>query len=70
MVMPRKMVIRFARGPWAVRDRFSSRPHSRIRLPNIKKPTRAMESGAISPAIRVTIMGNKIFVVLDTDLGL
>ncbi len=60
MVMPRKMVMRFASTFCAVSDRLFSTPHSRSRLPNIKKPTNATLRGATRPAIAVTTMGNRM----------
>ena len=46
----------------AVSLRVFSTPHSRSRLPNIRKPTSATLAGATSPAMMVTTMGNKILV--------
>ena len=43
-------------------------PHSRIKLPNIKNPTKATESGATIPATTVIIIGKRIFVVCETAL--
>ena len=44
----------------AVRDSVFSTPHSRTRLPNIKKPTSATDAGAMSPTMNVTKMGNRM----------
>ena len=65
-VRPSTMVIRLASTFCAVSDRAFRTPHSRSRLPNIKKPTSATLAGATSPASTVTTIGNKIFVVLVT----
>ena len=61
-VRPSTMVIRLASTFWAVSLRAFSTPHSRSRLPNIKKPTSATLAGATIPAITVTTTGNKILV--------
>ena len=58
MVIPRKRVTRFARTFCAVSERELSTPHSRIRLPNIRKPISATESGATRPAMMVRILDN------------
>ena len=64
MVIPRKIVTRFASTCWAVSLRELSTPHSRIKLPNIKKPMSATEVGAMIPATIVTRIGNRMRVVL------
>ena len=69
MVMPSSSVMRLAKSFWAVSDRRLSTPHSRMRLPNIRKPTRETEAGATRPATKVTMMGNRMRVVLVTALG-
>ena len=46
MVMPSSSVMRLAKSFCAVSDRRLSTPHSRMRLPNIRKPTRETEAGA------------------------
>ena len=61
-VRPSTMVMRFASTFCAVSLRAFSTPHSRSRLPNIRKPTRATLAGATIPAMMVTTMGNRIFV--------
>ena len=61
-VRPSRMVIRLASTFWAVSLRAFSTPHSRSRLPNMRKPTRATLAGATSPAMTVTRMGNRILV--------
>ena len=66
MVMPSRMVIRLASTCWAVSDRESSTPHSRMRLPNIRKPTSATDAGATSPATTVIRMGKRMRVILET----
>ena len=43
-------------------DVYKRQPHSRSRLPNMRKPTRATLAGATSPAMTVTRMGNRILV--------
>ena len=65
-VRPSTIVIRFASTFCAVSDRAFSTPHSRSRLPNMRKPTSATLAGATSPASIVTTIGNKILVVLLT----
>ena len=70
MVRPNSRVIRLARSFWAVLHRVGSTPHSRIRLPNIRKPTSATDAGATSPAITVTRMGNRIRIRRVTPWGL
>ena len=65
-VSPSSRVMRFASTFCAVSDRLSSTPHSRMRLPNIKKPTSATLRGTNSPATMVIMMGNRIFAVLLT----
>lgn len=70
MVSPSTMVMRLARVVCAVWDRLSSFRHSRSRLPNISIPTSDTDLGATSPAMMVTIMGNRIRVLRDTDWGL
>ena len=69
MVMPSSRVIRLASSFCAVWDRFSSTPHSRIRLPNMRKPTRLTEAGATRPATNVTPMGKSSRVIRLTLLG-
>ena len=70
IVIPNSSVIRFASSFCAVSDMDCSTPHSRIRFPNIRKPTRATDAGEIRPTIIVTIIGKAIFVVLETAFGL
>ena len=41
-----------------------------MRLPNIRKPTRATDLGATRPAITVTTIGKRILVVFETSPGL
>ena len=65
-VRPSTIVMRLASTFWAVSDRAFSTPHSRSRLPNIKKPTSATLAGATRPASTVTTMGKRILVVLLT----
>ena len=48
IVMPSSRVMRFESTLLAVSERLLSTPHSLIRLPNIKKPTSAMDAGAIT----------------------
>jgi len=68
MVMPSSSVMRLAREVCAVSERLPSTPHSRSRLPNIRNPTRETDAGEIRPTRKVTIMGNRIRVVLVTGL--
>ena len=65
-VRPSTTVIRFASTFWAVSLSAFSTPHSRSRLPNIKKPTSATLAGATMPAMIVTTMGNRILVSWET----
>jgi len=67
-VMPSIRVIRFASTFCAVSEREPSTPHSRMRLPNIRKPTSATERGAKMPAMTVTMIGKRIFVDCETLL--
>ena len=67
MVSPRKIVMRFASTFCAVSEREFRTPHSRIKLPNIKNPTRLTDAGATTPATTVVRIGKRIFVVLLTD---
>ena len=65
-VMPSRSVMRFASTFCAVSDRASSTPHSRSRLPNIKKPISATARGETMPVRMVTKIGNRIFVRFET----
>ena len=67
IVMPRNRVIRLARVFCAVSDMVPRTPHSRIRLPNMRKPTRETLVGAMRPTINVTTIGNAIRTLLETD---
>ena len=67
MVRPRKSVIRLASTFCAVSDREFSTPHSRIRLPNIKKPISEAALGAISAAMTVMMMGKRMRVRRETS---
>ena len=62
IVIPRTSVIRFASVVCAVSERLFKQPHSRIRFPNIRNPTRATDAGATSPATNVTMIGKAILV--------
>ena len=64
--MPSSRVIRLASSFWAVWEREVSTPHSRIRLPNMRKPTSATEEGATRPAMTETTMGKRMRRRLDT----
>ena len=68
--MPSTRVIRLASSFWALAERLPNTPHSRIRLPNMRKPISSALLGAMVPATTVTKMGNKIRVVPETALGL
>jgi hypothetical protein len=48
MVIPKSKVIRFAKEFCAVSDRDLKTPHSLIRFPNIKNPTKDTDAGALS----------------------
>lgn len=65
-VIPKNRVITFASTFCAVSESELSTPHSRIRLPNMRKPISASASGANSATIIVTMMGKRIFVSLET----
>ncbi len=69
MEMPRKIVIRFASTFCAVSDSEFNTPHSRIRLPNIRKPTSATAFGAKMPVMIVMTMGKRMRVVLEICFG-
>ena len=45
-------------------------PHSRSRLPNIRKPTSETDIGAMKPAMIVTMMGKQMRSERETCLGL
>ena len=66
---PSSRVTRFASSCWADWLRLSSTPHSRMRLPNMRKPMSSALLGATAPAMMVTKMGNRMRVVFDTALG-
>lgn len=67
--MPKSSVTRFASSFCALPERLSSTPHSRTRLPNIRKPMSSADLGAIVPATMVTKIGKMIFVALGTASG-
>src|SRR5574344_1723525 len=69
-LMPRSRVIKFVRAVRAVSASESSTPHSRTRLPNMRKPTSDTEAGAMSPVIMVTTTGNAMRTPFDTSLPL
>ena len=69
MEMPRKIVMRFASTFCAVSDSEFNTPHSRIRLPNIRKPTSATAFGAKMPVMIVMTMGKRMRVVLEICFG-
>ena len=60
----------FANSFCAVCEREVSTPHSRRRFPNMRKPTSETDIGATSPAMIVTIIGNRMRVVLVMLFGL
>ncbi|MPM55392.1 hypothetical protein SDC9_102188 [bioreactor metagenome] len=60
----------FTNSFWAVNESLSNTPHSRSKLPNIRKPTNGREIGAIKPATIVMMIGKRIFVILDTPSAL
>ena len=64
------MVTRLASTFCAVSDSEFSTPHSRIRLPNIRKKISSADPGATNAAIIRITMGNRIFVRLLTAAGL
>ncbi|MPM33314.1 hypothetical protein SDC9_79887 [bioreactor metagenome] len=70
IVIPNNKVTKLANSFCAVCDSLSKTPHSLIKFPNIKNPTRDTAVGAINPAIIVTTIGKSILVVFDTDAGL
>ena len=65
MVMPSSRVTRLASSFWAASESFFRTPHSRTRLPNIRKPIRATAVGANMPVRTVTRMGKRIRVVRE-----
>ena len=69
IVIPKKMVIKFASTFCAVSEREFNTPHSRSRFPNIRKPISETDSGATMPATTVITMGKSIFVSFDTFLS-
>jgi len=69
MVMPSSRVTRLARAFWAVSLRLLRTPHSRTRLPNMRKPMSSALLGARAPATTVARMGKRMRVVLDTPEG-
>ena len=68
--MPRTSVMRFASMFCADSLRLFSTPHSRMRLPNMRKPMSSADLGAIAPAIIVTIIGKSMRVSFETEAGL
>ena len=70
MVSPRKIVTRLARTFCAVSESESSTPHSRMRLPNIRKPTSETLDGATIPVMTVMTIGKRMRVSFETDAGL
>ena len=70
IVMPSSSVMRFASVFCAVSERRSRQPHSRRRLPNIRKPTSETDIGAMKPAMMVTRIGKQMRSVRETFLGL
>ena len=63
---PRKMVTMFISSFWAVLSRRSVTPHSCIRLPSIRQPTRGAAEGTSRATKMVTTKGKMIFSVLET----
>ena len=69
IVSPSSSVMMLANSFCAVWERELSTPHSRSRLPNIRKPTSATDIGATSPAMTVTRIGKRMRVLRVTSLG-
>ena len=69
-VMPSSSVMRFAMTFCAVSESERSTPHSRMRLPNMRKPTSETDLGATKPAIIVTNTGNMILTIWGTSFCL
>ena len=63
---PRKMVTMLSRAFWAVVDSRSTTPHSRIRLPNMKKPMSGAAEGSRTTHSPRTTSGKTIFSTLPT----
>ena len=63
---PKSSVMRFASVFCAVSEREFVTPHSRMRFPNIRKPTRATDFGATMSAMIVTRIGKSILTALLT----
>ena len=64
------MEMRFTSSFCADMLRLLRTPHSRSRLPNMRKPTSGRESGASRPATMQMISGKRILAVWDTPRGL
>ena len=69
IVMPRIRVIKLDSTFCAASERLFNTPHSRSRLPNIKKPMSAAERLDTMPATAVMRTGNRILVVFETEPG-
>ena len=66
---PRKIVMMFINSLPAVLVIRSTTPDSFIRLPIIRQPTRMAASGRVRATMMVTMMGKRIFSVLETRRG-
>ena len=66
---PRKIVMMFISSLPAVLVIRSTTPDSFIRLPIIRQPTRMAASGRVRATMMVTMMGKRIFSVLETRRG-
>ena len=66
IVMPRKIVTRFASTFCAVSERELSTPHSRIRFPNIRNPMSDEEAGTTAATTTVMTIGKSILVRFET----
>ena len=63
---PNRIEMRFTSSFWAEADSELSTPHSRSRLPNIRKPTSGRDTGAMRPATTQMVTGKRIFAVWET----
>ena len=64
--MPRKIVTMLMRAFWAVSDRRSTTPHSRIRLPSMSMPISGAASGSRNAQRSVMRTGKQIFSIFGT----
>ena len=63
---PKRMEMRFTSSFWAEAESELSTPHSRRRLPNMRKPTSGRDTGAMRPATTQMVTGKRILAVCET----